>query len=99
MAQWVGAQGRPTVSKNKQKHPHVWRSPREPKTENEKNFFSILTRRLVESIKGLNSSLALAAGDSWPKNCEPIYWFLLLLEIWVSDKQDTLSFTSSSTQQ
>ena len=25
------------------------------------------TRRLAESIEGLNSSLALAAGDLWPK--------------------------------
>jgi len=25
------------------------------------------TRRLAESVEGLNSSLALAAGDLWPK--------------------------------
>jgi len=25
------------------------------------------TRKLAESVKGLNSSLALAAGDLWPK--------------------------------
>jgi len=35
---------------------------------------SNLTRRLAESVEVLNSSLALAAGDSWPKHCEPIYW-------------------------
>ena len=32
------------------------------------------TRRLAESVEGLNSSLALAAGDLWPKKGEPIYW-------------------------
>ena len=30
-------------------------------------FFSMLTRRLAESVEGLNSSLALAAGNLWPK--------------------------------
>ena len=38
--------------------------PREPQTENKKIFFSISTRRHAESVEGLNSSLALAAGDS-----------------------------------
>jgi len=30
------------------------------------------TRRLAESVEGLNSSLALAAGDLWPKKGAPI---------------------------
>jgi len=30
------------------------------------------TRRLAESVEGLNSSLALAAGDLWPKKGRPI---------------------------
>jgi len=30
------------------------------------------TRRLVESVEGLSSSLALAAGDLWPKKGRPI---------------------------
>jgi len=30
------------------------------------------TRRLAQSVEGLNSSLALAAGDLWPKNVRPI---------------------------
>jgi len=30
------------------------------------------TRRLAESVEGLNSSLAVAAGDLWPKNFRPI---------------------------
>jgi len=32
------------------------------------------TRRLAESVEGLNSSLALAAGVLWPNKGEPIYW-------------------------
>jgi len=30
------------------------------------------TRRLAESVKGLNSSLALEAGDLWPNKGRPI---------------------------
>jgi len=32
------------------------------------------TRRLGESVEGLNSSLALAASNLWPKMGEPICW-------------------------
>jgi len=32
----------------------------------------MLTRRLAESVEGLNSSLALAAGNLWPKKGRPI---------------------------
>jgi len=35
--------------------------PKTP-TENEKNFFSISTTRLAESVEGLNSSLAQSPG-------------------------------------
>ena len=42
----------------------------------------MLTRRLAESVDGLNSSLALAAGDLWPKKGEPIYWLVRLLKPW-----------------
>jgi len=38
------------------------------------------TRRLGESVEGLNSSLALAAGDLWSKKGEPIYWLARLLK-------------------
>ena len=44
----------------------------EPPTKNGKRFFSISTRRLAESVEGLNSSLALAAGELWPKKCQPL---------------------------
>jgi len=32
-----------------------------------KKVFSVGTRRLAESVEGLNISLALAAGELWPK--------------------------------
>ena len=52
----------------------LWCHLQKSSHRNGKLFFSILIRRLVESVEGLNSSLALAAGDLWPKNCKPIYW-------------------------
>jgi len=64
MAQWVGAQGRPKMAKKSKNTPTCGGPPREPQTENEKIFFSNSTRRLAESVEGLNSSLALAAGNS-----------------------------------
>jgi len=44
---------------------------RKPPTETEDCFFSILCTRLAKSVEGLNSSLALTAGDlrlkkGWP---------------------------------
>jgi len=38
------------------------------------------TRRLAESAKGLNSSLALLAGDLWPKKGVPMCWRARLLK-------------------
>ena len=52
----------------------LWRRLQKTSHRNQKLFFSILTRRLVESVEGLNSFLTLVAGDLWPKNCDPIYW-------------------------
>jgi len=43
-----------------------------------KFFFSISTRRLAESVEGLNSSLA--AGNLWPKKCGPICGLARLLK-------------------
>ena len=75
MAHWDSAQGQPKMAKIKQKHPYLWRPPQ--KTSNPKRkmfFFSMSTRRLAESVDGLNSSLALTAGDLWPKKGAPICW-------------------------
>ena len=73
MAQWVGVQGRPRVAIKSKNTLTCSGPPREPQTANEKLFVSISTRRLAESVEGLNSSLALASGDLWPKTCGPIY--------------------------
>ena len=43
-------------------------------------FFSISTRGLAESVEGLNSFLALPAGDLWPKKGRPIYWLVRSLK-------------------
>ena len=63
MGQLVGAQGQVKVAKKMQKHPHLWRSPHQTPNQKQKNFFSMSTRRLAESVEGLNSSLTPAAGD------------------------------------
>ena len=48
-----------------------------PKTE---FFFLLETTRLAESIEGLNTSLAIAAGELQPKKLETIYWLLRSLK-------------------
>jgi len=45
--------------------PHCDFTSRKPPTENEKSFLSISSRRLVESVDGLHSSLAQSAGELW----------------------------------
>jgi len=57
-------QNMPSLRRHLQKNPHQKRKT---------FFFSMSTRRLAESVEGLNSSLALAVGDLWPKKCGPIY--------------------------
>jgi len=76
MGQWVGAQG-PKPSKGGQKNaktPPLVTFPPENVKPKTKTFFSMSTRRLAETLEGLNSSLALAAGDLWPKKGKPIFW-------------------------
>ena len=63
MAHWDGAQGQAKMAKKTQKHPYFWRSPQKNSNPKRKIFFSILTTRLAGSVEGLNSSLALAAGE------------------------------------
>jgi len=62
MGQWVGAQGWPKVAKISKTRSHcdVISRKKTPKT---KTFFSISTRRLAESVKSLNSSLAQSPGE------------------------------------
>jgi len=72
MGHWVGAQGRPKVTKISKTCPHCDITFQKTPTENEKRLFSMSTKRLAESVEGLNSSLALAASDLWPKKGQPI---------------------------
>jgi len=57
MSHWVGAQGQVKLAKNAKTSPHFDVSRRKPQTQNEKMFFLIWTRRLAESVEGLNNSL------------------------------------------
>jgi len=80
MADWDGAQGQAKMAKITQKHPYLWRSPQKTSNPKRKTFFLMSTRRLAESIEGLNSSLALVAGDLWPKKDVPKCWRARLLK-------------------
>jgi len=71
MCQWIGAQGWPKVTKISEACPHCDVNSRKPLLKM-KNVFSMLTRRLAESVEGLNSSLVLVAGNLWPKKGWPI---------------------------
>jgi len=71
MAHWDGAQGQAKMAIYRKNTPTCDVSPRKTQTQNEKFFSSILTTRLFAFVEGLNSSLALAAGELWPKECRP----------------------------
>jgi len=47
--------------------------PGEPQTKSKKMFL-IETRRLAASVDGLSTSLAIVAGELWPKKCRPLQW-------------------------
>ena len=53
------------VAKKIQNTPTCGSSPSEPQTENKKCFFFISSRRLAESVDGLDSSQAQSAGELW----------------------------------
>ena len=63
MAHWDSTQGEAKMAKITQKYPYLWRSPQKTSKPKQKTFFFMSTRRLAESVEGLNSSLALAAGN------------------------------------
>jgi len=67
MAHWDSAQSQAKMDKITQKHPYLWRSPQKTWNPKQKIFFSMSIRSPAESVEGLNSSLALVAGDLWPK--------------------------------
>jgi len=64
VAFWIGAQGRVKLVKNAKTSRNCCVTNRKPQTQNEKKFFSFSTRRLAESVGGLNSFLAQSAGES-----------------------------------
>jgi len=53
--------------------PHCDVTSRKPQPKTKNVFFWMSTRRLAESVEGLNSSLALAAGDLWPKRAGQLW--------------------------
>jgi len=67
MGQWVRAKGQVKVAKKLKTCPHYDVTSSKHQTKSIKKFFSMSARRLAESVEGLNSSLALAAGNLWPK--------------------------------
>jgi len=62
MAHGLGAQGQVNLAKKSKGYPHYDVTHRKPRTQNEKIVFSISTRRLAKSVKGLNSCLAQSTG-------------------------------------
>ena len=68
MVRWVGAQGKVTIAKKVRKPPPIMMSPTSNPKPKTKSFILIQTRRLAESVDGLNSSLAQSAGELW--NCK-----------------------------
>ena len=55
------------------KPPTLWPPPRRTSNPNQ-IIFLIETRRVAASVEGLNSSLAIATGELWPKKCRPLLW-------------------------
>ena len=70
MGQWVGGQGRPKVATISKTCLLCDVTSKNPSTENEKRFFSILTTRLAESVDNLDSSLAQTSGEL--KDCKAL---------------------------
>ena len=62
MACWVGIQGQVNLATRAKTCSYYDVTQRKPHTQNEKKKFSIWTRRLSESVEGLNSSPTQSAG-------------------------------------
>jgi len=69
LAHWIGVQGQSKLVKNKKTLPLCELLPGEALTQIKK-LFLIEPRRLA--VEGLNTSLAAAAGELWPKKCRPL---------------------------
>jgi len=66
MARWIGAQGQVKLAKMAKTCPHCDVTNKKTPNPNPK-IFLIETRRLVETVDGLNTSLALLTGELWLK--------------------------------
>ena len=55
--------GKGKSGQKKPKHPHLQRSPQRTPNRKRKAFFSILSRRLAESVDGLDNSLTKSPGE------------------------------------
>ena len=62
---WFGAQGQVNSAKKSQKNAPIITSLTENTKPKTKKDIFIQTRRLAESVKGLNISLAQSAGELW----------------------------------
>ena len=77
----IGLASRASQSWSKiQKHALFVTSSRENSTPKSNNFVLIGTRRLAESVDGLNTLWALLNGKLWLKQTKPIYRFLRFLK-------------------
>jgi len=72
MVHWIGAQVLVKLVKNSKICPLCDVTKRNPQP-NQMIFLLIEARTLVEAVDGLNSSLAIAVGELWPKTCGPLY--------------------------
>ena len=74
MGQWVGAQGRPKCGQNFQNMPSLWHHLQKTPPKTKRVFFSISSRRLAESVDGLDSSLAQLGGKLQHCKLAPKFW-------------------------
>jgi len=65
MTRWVGAQDQVTSATKARKHASIVTSPTQNPKPKTKIFFLKYTRRLADSVDGLNSSLAPSFGELW----------------------------------
>jgi len=71
MTHWIGAEGLVKLVKNSKNALFCYVTKR--KLQTQIKYFSLIEiRRLSESVEGLNSSLAIAAGELWPKRSWPL---------------------------
>ena len=71
---WDWCPGRVKVGLKNENTPTLRASPRRTPHPNQKIFFLVEPRRLSASVEGLNTSLAAAGAELYPKLHEPLWW-------------------------